>query len=242
MCTVTIIPRPGGFRLACNRDELRTRPPGLPPTVARFGERLAALPLDPAGGGTWVAANDAGVAWALLNVNGPAPAPAGPTSRGLVIPALLGCDGLEDATSRALKLRLEAFLPFRLIMVDARGCAAVRWDGRRRDLELWPLALPLLFTSSGLGDAVVEGPRRRLFDQTFGRRGSAAVQEAFHRHRWPERPHVSVNMRRQAARTVSYSVVEAGPERVRLSYEDGAPGEGGDRTVVELELPSLVPA
>jgi hypothetical protein len=242
MCTVTIIPRPGGFRLACNRDELRTRPPALPPTVARFGDRLAALPLDPAGGGTWVAANDAGIVLALLNVNDSSPAPAGRTSRGLVIPTLLGCDSLEDATSQALKLHPEILAPFRLVMVDARGCAAVRWDGHKRDLELWPLARPLLFTSSGLGDAMVAGPRRWLFDQMFGRWESPTVQEAFHRHHWPERPHVSVNMRREAARTVSYTVVEVGPGCVHLSHEDGAPGEGGDRTVVELELPSLVPA
>ena len=242
MCTVSIIATPGGFRLACNRDELRTRPPALPPKVACFGERFAASPLDPAGGGTWVATSDAGLAFALLNVNGTAAAPVGRTSRGLVIPTLLGCDGLEAATSRALKLDCRDFSPFRLVMADARGCAVFSWDGRDRGLELLRLARPLLLTSSGLGDALVEAPRRRLFEETVWARPTPAAQDAFHRHRWPDRPHLSVNMRRAEARTVSHTVIAVGPERVRMTYCGAAPGNDGPIDAVELQLPSPVPA
>src|SRR5262249_11399645 len=68
MCTVTVVPTPGAVRLACNRDEQRTRPPALPPQVRRFGRRWAAFPVDPVGGGTWVAVNDTGLAMTVLNV------------------------------------------------------------------------------------------------------------------------------------------------------------------------------
>jgi hypothetical protein len=244
MCTVSVIATPGGFRLACNRDELRTRPPALPPKVARFGERLAVFPLDAAGGGTWVATSDAGIAFALLNVNvnGAAAAPAGRTSRGLVIPTLLGCDGLEAATSRALKLNCRNFSPFRLVMADARGCAAFSWDGRDRGLQLSRLARPLLFTSSGLGDALVGPPRRRLFEETVWVRPTPTAQDAFHRHRWPDRPHLSVHMSRPDARTVSHTVIDVAPERVRLAYRGAAPGDDGPVGAIELELPSPVHA
>ena len=143
MCTVSVIPTLGGFRLACNRDELRTRPAALQPRLIRFGDRLAVLPLDSAGDGTWVAANDAGLAFALLNLNESSLLSPGRASRGLVVPALLRWDGLEEATAEALKLRLKDFSPFRLVMIDATGCAVVRWDGARRDLGLWPLMRPL---------------------------------------------------------------------------------------------------
>ena len=242
MCTVSIIATPGGFRLACNRDELRARPPALPPRVVRFADRLAALPIDPAGGGTWIAAIDAGLAFALLNVNSPSVRCTGPASRGLLIPSLLGCAGLEEATSRALKLDLKRFSACRLVIADARGCAVLYWDRVRRELELQSFTRPLLFTSSGLGDAVVDRPRRALFDQMVVSCATAAAQDAFHRHRWPDRPELSVNMSRAEARTVSYGVIESGPERIGFTYEDAAPGDGGAATVVELRPRSRVAA
>jgi hypothetical protein len=242
MCTVSVIATRGGFRLACNRDELRTRPAALPPKVTHFSERLAAFPLDPAGGGTWVAASDAGLAFALLNVNGAPAAPAGRRSRGLAIPTLLGCDGLEAATSRALKLNCRDFAPFRLLMVDGRGCVVLSWDGCDRDFELLPLARPLMVTSSGLGDALVQAPRRRLFEETVVARSTPEAQDAFHRHRWPDRPHLSVNMSRSDALTVSQTVIDVAPERVCLTYREAAPGDDGLVPMVQLKRSSLVPA
>src|SRR5206468_9651830 len=89
MCTVTVIRLPhdparagggrsapgwggrprGGIRVASNRDELRSRAPGLAPEVRGFGSRRAMMPIDPVSGGTWIAVNDAGLAMTLLNAN-----------------------------------------------------------------------------------------------------------------------------------------------------------------------------
>jgi hypothetical protein len=67
-----------------------------------------------------------------------------------------------------------------------------------------------LFTSSGLGDALVEGPRRRLFERlVLGAEDSwLDGQSRFHRHRWPGQPELSVWMERPDARTVSRSVID----------------------------------
>jgi len=189
-----------------------------------------------------VAASDAGLAFALLNANGTRARQAGRMSRGLVVPTLLGCDGLEAATSRALKLNCRDFAPFRLLVVDARACAVLSWDGCDRDFELLPLARPLMFTSSGLGDALVEPPRRRLFEEMVWARPTPAAQNAFHRHRWPNRPHLSVHMSRPDARTVSHTVVDVAPERVCLTYHAAAPDDHGPVERVALEIPSSVPA
>ena len=83
------------------------------------------------------------------------------------------------------------YAPFRLVLVARRrdrrmlcGDGDGRSSGRRPALDD-----PVLFTSSGLGDHLVEGPRRRPVRSAArlaGRRGLGR-QDAFHRHRWPDR-------------------------------------------------------
>src|SRR5262249_30651056 len=148
-----------------------TRPAALPPVRLRCGARWAVHPIDPVGGGTWVAVNDAGLALALLNVTArPGGAtvvpPAEPApSRGTIIPALLSCGDLSAAVAAAAALDTTPLPPFRLVLADRGEVAELRsCDGRPRLVRRGPLSAPCLFTSSGLGDRLVEGPRRRLFD------------------------------------------------------------------------------
>ena len=90
---------------------------------------------------------------------------------------------------------------------------------------------PIMFTSSGLGDERVEGPRQALFADLVGSAGGAdgadvderlgdprSRQDRFHAHRWSEAPQLSVFMARADACTVSRTVVEIGEERVTLTY------------------------
>ena len=72
MCTVTIVPidRANGgktFRIAMNRDELRTRAIAQPPCVQQYDPHQAVMPIDPDSRGTWIGANDMGIAAMLLN-------------------------------------------------------------------------------------------------------------------------------------------------------------------------------
>jgi len=72
--------------------------------------------------------------------------------------------------------------------------------------------------SSGLGDTLVR-PRLELFDQEVLNPGvTPARQDAYHAHRWPDRPEISVAMERAAARTVSRTIVEVVPARVTMRY------------------------
>jgi hypothetical protein len=225
MCTVTIIPLGGsleGFRLACNRDELRSRPAALPPVERWFGARKALMPVDPAGSGTWVAVNDAGLAMALLNFNpGATGAVRGAReSRGGVIPLLLHCDDVPAAEGQARRVVASRFQPFRLVLFDGKYLCEVTSDGVRSWSKVNEFdGRPVMFTSSGLGDALVEGPRRELFGQLL-LHGQATPQrqDAFHAHRWEDRPHLSVCMSRADSRTVSRSVIEVGAGQVRMTY------------------------
>jgi hypothetical protein len=228
MCTVTVVPWRGLVRLAVNRDELRSRSAALPPEVRRFGSRQAILPVDPAGGGTWVAVNDAAVAMTVLNVTaepGDGKTTVPELSRGTIIPALLSCDTLSEAVERALGLDARDYASFRLVMIDRAEVAELHSDGKQvGSVRRSALTAPHLFTSSGLGDGLVQGPRGSLFADLFGRSEDwVAAQDAYHRHCWPDRPHLSVCMRRPDARTVSHTVITLGPDRISLAYHPDAP-------------------
>lgn len=243
MCTLTVVPLPDRrVRVAFNRDERPTRPTALPPARRTFGRREAVLPTDPTSGGTWLAVNDAGLTLAVLNVTPPKPhtGPTHPHSRGTLIPAVLDRDTPADALAELERVTdYRDYAPFRLVLVGNGLVADVCWNGHQPMVMTRLLGgTPLLFTSSGLGDHLVEGVRRNLFADLFAvqPQGWEAAQDDFHRHRWPDRPHLSVNMERPTARTVSHAVVTLGDGTATFAYHPAAPHEPAVSTVLRLTL------
>lgn len=223
MCTVTIVPHTLGCTVMCNRDERNSRAPATAPRVRRMGARLATYPLDPDSGGTWIGANDAGLVIALLNsaeVNQASPARS-VRSRGLIIPALLRCASLSQVVLHAaLGIDPASFDKFKLVALAGKDVDVIESDGTRLSIRRRRATTPLLFTSSSLGDAVVEAPRRRLFEEmVLGARSWLHAQRRFHDHQWPDRPEVSVRMARNGAKTVSRTCIDLMSARVRLTYE-----------------------
>jgi hypothetical protein len=238
MCTLTLVPLPdGSIRLAFNRDERRTRPVALPPLRRRFGSHDAILPIDPPRG-TWLAVNDAGLALALLNVN-----PSGQDaerlhaarSRGEIIPELLPCDCLDEVIERGRVLSATDFAPFRLVAVSEGVLAEVVSDGRRiRPGRGGAIAAPEMFTSSGLGDDLVDGPRRRLFTEMFAAGDWPTQQAVYHRHSWPGREALSVCMSRPDACTVSHIVVDLGESAAVMTYFPDSPDRQSEASMAYL--------
>lgn len=236
MCTLSIIavrsPNGGwGFRAVCNRDENRDRPPAKPPAWRPIPDdalgRKAVWPTDIQGSGTWIGANSGGLLLCLLNLN-PSPPPMLPPpqslrSRGLVIPSLIAAADAADALGALQELDLDVFAPFRLVAVDARASGVrileARWD--REELALaQPVRPPACFVSSGLGDALVL-PRLDLFQSQVAPHAEAdasQAQDRFHQHAWPDRPEISVLMRRDDARTVSITTVQVLGGSVAMDY------------------------
>jgi hypothetical protein len=229
MCTLSII-RDDVLRIAMNRDELDRRPQALPPRFVDYRMRRAIMPIDPQSRGTWIAVNDAGLVLAVLNRNASSPGAPGEgrgegLSRGTIIPALLDADCVDDAVERVAHLSLELFNPFRLIAADRSTVVSMTWDSSRTFVEHHPDG-PLMFTSSGLGDDLVERPRRTLFKQLMWAIDSPRVaQDAFHHHRWTDRPHLSVNMIRPGARTVSRTTIEITYESILIRYQSMLHGD-----------------
>ena len=229
MCTVTVVPYGGGFRVMCNRDERRTRPAALPPRIQRVGTRVAAFPLDPLGGGTWIGVNDAGLVLTLLNRQRVLPSVrriARPRSRGFLVRMLLDQGSSAAAVQALSRFDVTEFDPFSLVAIDASHVRVANSDGVDLGFANAPLAAPMLFTSSSLGDALVEAPRQRLFERMVvrQRRGWLEAQARFHRHQWRARPEISVRMARVDALTVSETVVDVSAEGHRLAYESLLPG------------------
>lgn len=233
MCTVTVLPRsrltapravadPPLLRVACNRDERLTRCAAVPPSIRTLAGRRVVMPVDPDSGGTWIAASDAGLVFALLNANPgahPGTRPDCGLSRGGLIPSLLGAFTVSEALGLVLDSRVDRYRPFRLLVMDPYQLVECWLDaGRVRHRRAY-LHGALLRTSSSLGDAVVEAPRRALFRQFFKRPANAvAAQDAFHDHEWPGREALSVRMRRDGACTVSHSVVELSSGFATMTY------------------------
>jgi hypothetical protein len=221
-------------RVVCNRDERRSRPQAEPARIHDIGGVRAVYPVDPPSRGTWIAANEHGLVFSLLNRNvGPATASQlASSSRGGIILRLLKYDSIEEIADHADRLADAGYAPFRLVVVGS-FVWELTWDGEMLAKSWHELSQPLLITSSGLGDERVEGPRRRLFEAMMrqGDRGRG-WQDDFHQHQWPGREEISVRMERADARTVSITAVERLETEIVL--RDDAAGQ------IHLPLKQLV--
>lgn len=226
MCTLSAIPTPDGVRVAINRDESPARPAAIPPRVVGVRGTSVLMPIDPVSGGTWIAGTSRGLVFALLNSNpGTDPAPAiraASRSRGEIIPALADAADSATATRRAMAMDTSRFPPFRLVIVDPQVTRVVTSPGygRAAFCREFPSNEPFMLASSGLGDDLVEPPRRGLFHDLLaaGAGHWRRSQDEFHAHRWGDRLHLSVNMERAGARTVSRAVVLLRPDSIVIEY------------------------
>jgi hypothetical protein len=201
------------------------------------------MPIDPISGGTWIAGNDAGLVLALQNLN-PNPAElarsADLVSRGTVIPDLLSHSLVNEAVETLRARSFDRFDCFQLILLDSTGYAKIRWD--RHLLAVDSIAVisgPLFFTTSSLGDEFVAEPRRKLFEMMFSVDDRwERQQDMFHRHYWPDCPHLSVCMKRSDAQTVSLTVITLELDSLTIAYFSGNPDQNPVPIVKQLALRS----
>ena len=235
MCTVTVVPgvatggSAGGdrlrFRLVCNRDEQRGRARSTKLVRCTLGRHTVVMPVDPESGGTWIGANSTGLVACLLNANPGAHEQRGHglpgcRSRGEIVPTALEADSTDDAIERLRELNAQEFPPFRLLLLDEHthaigtsGGASLTWSVKS------VLEQPLVLTSSGLGDALVEPARRELFARMFADASDPLEAQArYHGHFWPAETRLSVLMSRPDARTVSRTSIDVHANHIALRH------------------------
>jgi hypothetical protein len=226
MCSVTFWPARGGYRLAMNRDELRTRVAGRPAATFSLGALTATHPHEPAGG-TWISLNSGRVAYALVNWYA-APPTAGERagSRGDVVLALRACLTPDEAHGRLAGLPLARLKPFRVagVFPDSRTVSEWRWDGT--SLQSLPGAwTPRQWLSSGHDEGAAQRARGAEF---LARRSEAGAGgwpwlRRLHASHTAGSPALSTCMHRPDATTVSYTEVEATTPVATLRHWPGSP-------------------
>lgn len=239
MCTVSWLREPAGYQVFFNRDERRTRAPGLPP---QLGDHAGVRWLAPRDGdqlGTWIGANELGVTLGLLNrfEESPARSTGGAfRSRGLLVTSLLDVGDQHGLEHRLRDSDLSIYQPFTLASFASGEAARLfAWNGAqldRRDIT----GSGLVLTSSGYDQVEASRIRGALFEEAEGLgRSSAEVFEALHRSHLPERGPVSICMHREEAATVSYTRVAVRPGSVEMTYVPGPPGETTESVVARLD-------
>ena len=236
VCTASWLKRGQTLHFFFNRDELRTREGALPPSAhARDGLGWIA-PADGRAHGTWSAADAQGLVVALLN-RSDGNRPAETTSRGLLIPSLVGAANGEALVRGLARARLASFAPFRLVALwrHLEDGVLAGWDGARLDLEQLSGDAGLV-CSSGLGDERAAAARgevwRRLRAELV--EVTPELHRRFHRDHSPAPSAWSVCVHRPEAVTVSFSELELSEERVVMRYSPGSPCEAAEPLVAEL--------
>src|SRR5919106_4555889 len=106
MCTVSFVPKSRKFYLAMNRDEKLARFTAFPPAIIEVAKRRTMFPREPEGG-TWIAANDAGVCIALINWHRIERGPVRSiTSRGQIVKKLAGKSSTREIVAALAELPL----------------------------------------------------------------------------------------------------------------------------------------
>jgi len=212
MCTVSWLHQTDGYHLLCNRDEKRTRGVAVGPRAAeRDGVRYLA-PTDFDQRGTWLAVNEYGLSFCLLN--GPPPAHPPAHSRGHLIPQLIHARDLDHAAGLLRSTALAAYAPHTLLILQPQRTALiVTWDGRR--IAFLPDGEPHKpLTSSSVDPDRARRSRCREFAQRP--RDTPAGLYDFH-----SSPVSCVH--RADAETVSFSWIVVAARDVRFFYSPAPP-------------------
>jgi hypothetical protein len=210
MCTVTFIPRHHRYYLGMNRDEKRTRPKGLPPAQRNIDGCLVVYPSEP-GGGTWIALNERGASFALINwYSVPNRVKTNLVSRGEIIPCVGAASTVQMVGARLANLPLGRLNPFRLITIfnGTKQIAEWRWDTRKLVRRNHPWRAQQ-WISSGFDEPAAQEIRGKVFANAQAQESAGTLRWLRHLHRShrPERGPFSICMHRDDAATVSYTEV-----------------------------------
>jgi len=235
MCTATWIRTNEGYELFFNRDELRTRAPGLPPSVReRDGVRFLA-PTDGDAGGTWLGVNERGVTIGLAN-GGSDGRQRSFRSRGLLVLDLLSSASVDETGARLSSIDGSSYRPFELFAIGAGGEGRLwTWDGRRI-AERGVGGDGTLLISSSRDPQRARAERGALLDRLRREHGGldGDVLAGFHASHEPERGAWSPCMHREDASTVSESRIRVTRDEAAFTYVAGSPCERAEPVIVKI--------
>lgn len=241
MCTLTWKRTEQGMVLFFNRDEQRSRLPGLPPTLQQRNGMCFLAPTDPHHHGTWILVNDHGLILCILNHYPGVVLPYRPNapSRGLLPLLCADCHDAAEAMDRLLAIPSGAYMPFRFIAFSPGQDTQAVWDGKQVSATLLPPQGGMLTSSAFCPDAV-EQFRQMVFRTKVGPVETASIEELsdFHHYSASDKAY-GIRMSRPDACTHSLTRISVSnrTNQAVMAYESllhAAPG--GNRTEMALPL------
>jgi hypothetical protein len=239
MCTVTFIARQRGYCLGMNRDEKLTRAAAFPPTRKKIVGGTVLSPSEP-GGGTWIAVNDSGTTFALINwYSVPGQVLGQAMSRGEVVNSV--CTGdMPDFTDIELgQLPIRSINPFRLIGIFPVPKKVVEWSWDLKKIvrknHTWKTQQ---WISSGFDELAAQRVRGTTFRKARQQRSDGSLDwlRRLHRSHSPQAGPLSTCMHRSDAATVSYTEVLVSPHRATMRYHAGEPCGSPECNICHLRL------
>ena len=240
MCTVSWCLLNDGYHVFFNRDEQKTRALGVAPEVMSMEGVNVLMPIDPQGNGTWLAVNNFGCCFALLNYYQGRFPKGSLRSRGQLVKGLSKFSTLKEVSSHLESLNLNKYPPFSLLCffpelfeleIDS-PVNMLRWTGKT--LELDKQCSPLI-SSSVKFSTVLEKRLAVYKNANIGRAKEPNEQILskfinLHRSHEPTASEYSICMHREDAQTVSFSHVfvpnkHSGLDSIEFSYYPGSPCE-----------------
>lgn len=226
MCTVTFIARKRGYALGMNRDEKLTRAQGLPPEERLVEGRRVICPSEPTGG-TWIALNETGVTYALINwYSITARVKSAAASRGEIVIGVSALDNESSVAARLQELSLRHTNPFRLIGIFPVTGQIIewRWDLKRLVHKTHPWKTQQ-WISSGFDEQAAQRIRSKTFEQAQRQKSANSLDwlRRLHRSHAPRVGPLSTCMHRADAATVSYTEVGVSHYEACLRYHAGPP-------------------
>lgn len=232
MCTLTYRLTENGYQLFFNRDEQITRPHAIAPALNTALKSI--YPIDPTGGGTWIAAHESGVSLALLNYYQAQIDSAKKifTSRGVIIPHLLTCS--ENIHVELMKMDLTVFQAFKLCVFGhdlsmksekKEQAKEYIWDGKKLTYSILSAQNSLPITSSSVDYEFVYAYRKEIFKQMIiTTKATSADYITYHQHQG-ESGKCSIKMARSDAQTVSFTQINVNQSelfggKVKVEYVD----------------------
>lgn len=225
MCTVSWFTTPTGYELFFNRDEQRSRSEAMLPQTFQENNVHYIMPIDPAGGGSWISLNNYGISLCLLNYYQGSMSPKNALSRGLLIKKLASCENIKSIHDTLSSIELAHFSSFTLLIFhttqldEKDNIQGFRWDG-----ELFNTINPRSPMSSSSVDADnVIKHRLSIYKELTSSGINRHTLHKFHQYHHPKLSHLSPCMHRQDAQTVSFTHIIVDNKNNTLRYFSGPP-------------------
>ncbi|GHG60742.1 hypothetical protein GCM10010919_04420 [Alishewanella longhuensis] len=236
MCTLSWQYQADGLHLLFNRDEQLTRPIALMPEVVTDNGVTAIMPIDPQGSGTWLAVNERGQVWCLLNDYAAATSTIAVSaiSRGLLVKQLAHCRNRQQQDALLQQDKLQGYAPFNLLLfTNLQEPEQWYWDGQQLK-QYFAVRSPV--SSSGRWPKLIPALRRWYWRIKVS--DSTTAEQLLHLQRTakPLNSFMGIAMQRATTQTVSTSYLHLHRHGVTFKYWDGHPREQGKQANSETAL------